>query len=444
MKQTQEIKLILKKVSEYISEHKFPPPGDVIQLALSGGRDSMVLLDVMVRLGFRVVALHVNYGLRGSESERDERFVAEVCAQNNIPLEVLRVNPASLRGNVQQEAREIRYQWFRARSNMFTATGHHRQDQAETTLMRLFQGTGLDGLAGIKPEHDRIIRPLLCLNADDIEAYARLMRINFVHDSSNDKEIYLRNEIRHRIIPVIQNQFPKGMEGISQSANHLYHVSNLLGEFLEMSRDRYQASLPGGIEEWNLGELFKLKEGALALFYYFKNYGLNYATASQIAMSWNQSAGKMYQTHTHEMVTFGSHMLVRALVKAQQQDVYIQKIESSMFLQFGSFSCTFELDKTIHGKPQRMGVDMDKLKFPLTIRSRKTGDRFKPLGMKAGSKLLSDWMTDRKMSPWDKAEGPVIVDAENNIVMVYPHGVSELFKIDSDTKCVLWFEAIRN
>ena len=217
---------MIDKVRRYIEREIGLEAESHVFVALSGGADSTALLLIMKELGYRLHALHCNFHLRGEESNRDQTFVEELCKQENVPLSVRHFNTeevAKERGiSIEMAARELRYDWFKTLSNSplkgennnssplrgswegsSVAVAHHRDDQAETLLLNLLRGTGLRGMAGMSPNHDGIIRPLLCLSREEILKYLKNRGQSFVTDSTNSERICLRNRIRLDVIPLL-------------------------------------------------------------------------------------------------------------------------------------------------------------------------------------------------------------------------------------------------
>ena len=214
----------LGEARRWLEEHV--PAGARVLCALSGGRDSMVLLHLLVRCGFSVSAAHLHHGLRGPEADRDQRFVADWCAAAGIPLETERVDAggfAAAEGlSLEEAGRRLRYDFLeggaRRQGADYIATGHHLADQAETVLWNLIRGTGLDGLRGIAPVRGRVIRPLLSTAPEELAAYAAANGIPYVEDGSNRDFRYSRNRLRLQVLPVLRELNSAALENICRAA----------------------------------------------------------------------------------------------------------------------------------------------------------------------------------------------------------------------------------
>ena len=211
---------MIDKVRIYIEREIGLRPDDLVLVALSGGADSTALLLIMKELGYEVKALHCNFHLRGEESNRDQAFVEELCKQNDVPLSVRHFDTeqyAKEQGiSIEMAARDLRYDWFREELKALKASciavAHHRDDQAETILLNLLRGTGLRGLTGMRPKHDSIIRPLLCLSREEILEYLESKGQDFVTDSTNSERIAQRNRLRLDVIPLLRDINPAAVE----------------------------------------------------------------------------------------------------------------------------------------------------------------------------------------------------------------------------------------
>ena len=211
-----EVQTCKKRVMEYMEVHRMAEPGDGILAAVSGGADSVCLLRILSELsgeyGFRLSAFHLNHGLRGTEAERDEQYVKELCGKLEIPLVTARADVARYareNGLSEEEAgRRLRYRYLEQTAEKLScdriATAHHRADNVETVLMNLFRGSGLKGLGGIRPVRGRVIRPLLCLERDEIEAYLLDCGVSWCEDSTNRELEYARNRVRNVLVPWVK------------------------------------------------------------------------------------------------------------------------------------------------------------------------------------------------------------------------------------------------
>lgn len=215
---------MLNKLYAFIRQQKLMEPGDTVICALSGGADSVALLYGLYllrdRLGIRLEAAHFNHCLRGEESNRDETFARQLCEKLDIQLTVSRAQIVPGEKGLENAAREARYAFLRSLPGKI-ATAHTADDNAETVLMRMVRGTGLKGLGGIPPVNGCVIRPMLTVTRQDVEDFLKEHDLPHVEDSSNAGDAFLRNRLRHHVLPLLQQENPKFSENLSAMALRL-------------------------------------------------------------------------------------------------------------------------------------------------------------------------------------------------------------------------------
>ena len=222
---------MLNKLLSFLRQYEMLRPGDRVTCAVSGGADSMALLWGMYlareKLGISVSAAHFNHGLRGEESNRDEAFVADFCKAYNIPCVCCKGAVTPGKKGLEAAARDARYAFFRTLPGKI-ATAHTADDNAETVLMHMVRGTGLKGLGGISPVSGNLIRPMLSVTRQEVLAFLAEQGIPYVEDSTNAEDAFLRNRIRHRVIPVLREENPRFSENMSRMALSLREDEMLL------------------------------------------------------------------------------------------------------------------------------------------------------------------------------------------------------------------------
>ena len=224
---------MLDRVRKTIEDYRMLSPGDKVVVGVSGGADSIALLNIlrgMNDLKLDITAAHLNHGLRGEEADRDARFVEKAASALGLNYEYKKVDTLSYKEekklSLEDAARELRYEFFdevrqRLKADK-VATAHSRDDQAETVLMRLIRGSGLKGLSGISPvSRSYIIRPLLFIGRSEIEEYLKLRSIDWVEDSSNESYEFLRNRVRRELIPALKSYNPRIVETLARTAEVL-------------------------------------------------------------------------------------------------------------------------------------------------------------------------------------------------------------------------------
>lgn len=415
---------MINKVRAYTEREIGVPIGSLVLIALSGGADSTALLLIMKELGYRVEALHCNFHLRGAESDCDQAFVEELCRQQDVPLRVRHFQTeeeAKRRGiSIEMAARDLRYAWFREEIHLLplrgvVAVAHHRDDQAETLLLNLLRGTGLRGLAGMQPKHDGIIRPLLCLSREDILEYLEQKGQSYVTDSTNSERIAQRNRIRLDVIPLLQSINPAAVEHLSRACDNVreslpYYIKGIDVSFREL----------GITEDAFPLKALHLKEagGATLLHEWLASKGFNGAQEAEMLRG---EVGAMWHSHTHTVLRDREALL---LVPRSSSIVDCQ-----LSIHEEIVPCISETG------PNIAYFDADLLTAPIEVRPVREGDAFVPFGMK-GRKLVSDYLTDRKVNRLQKAETYVATCGED-IIWLIGHRSDNRFRVTAATTRIL-------
>lgn len=237
---------MLKKIREYIEKNRLLEPADAIIAGFSGGADSVCLVHIMQRLGYKVIAAHCNFSLRGSESDRDQTFVEEFCKKHSIKLHLVRFDTIGYASEhkigIEEAARELRYKWFeelrRQESAAAICVAHHRDDSIETCLLNLTRGAGIGGICGIRNRNGYVVRPLLCISRDDIENYLKECGIDYITDSTNLENHYNRNKIRNIIIPEFQKIKPGFADTMATNMENFSAVNAIYRDAIEKEKKR--------------------------------------------------------------------------------------------------------------------------------------------------------------------------------------------------------------
>ena len=415
-------------------------------LALSGGIDSMVLADLLLKAKTDFVLAHCNFHLRGEESDGDERFVRDYAERNGLTLYVKHFETEAYtkehRLSIEMAARELRYAWFeelRQQLNYdYIAVAHHADDQLETFFINLLRGAGIKGLKGMQPVNGHIIRPLLDVSRAEIQQYAFEHHLEWREDHTNAETQYLRNKIRHELLPVIDGISNEGRASILKSINHLASENELYRELVNeklsqtMITDRaplrgakgqgtvlLPTGHPDGVQRSREQLTFQL------LFEWLRDFGFNEDQVHFIHQAMEGQPGTAFFSPTHRLTIERDGLELTPICQQGDPAItldYQQRVKDERFV----------LDKS----PRVAQLDYDKLTFPLQLRSWQTGDRFHPLGMK-GSKLLSDFFVDQKMTTRQKEACQVLTTADNQIVWVVGRRIDERFKVTDKTKTVL-------
>lgn len=435
---------MLHKFLSYIEQKKLIQHGSKTLLAVSGGKDSMVMLDLMIQAGMYIEVGHINHHLRGEESEEDALFVKNHCKNRSIPYHQYDIDPYLLaHGNLQDKARQIRYQqfaqWASEHNCQQIATAHHLNDRIETFLMFAMRGTGLDGMASIAPKQGQIIRPLLWATSDEISAYIRENNIPYREDSSNASDKYLRNQVRHHIIPAMMQADSRALQGLKQTIQHMestaiifdYLMKNLANQVVRHQRGMKIIDFQDSI----LPHPF----AADLLYQLIKNEGFNFFQCSDMV---RDQRGHYYTT-SHEAILHQKKLIIRPI---QESIVFAPIIVDTL-----PFSCNFNgqkikisfTDEKTHEfhANNTFFLDATSIQWPLTFRMRAPGDTFRPYGMEGKSQKVKDYLINRKLSAFDK-EAILILEDASQIVSVLPLTIANGVQVHKDTKNVVKVEVI--
>ncbi|MCR5644836.1 MAG: tRNA lysidine(34) synthetase TilS [Bacteroidales bacterium] len=408
------------------------PSGKYI-LALSGGIDSMVLADMLLQSKANFVVAHCNFHLRGEESDGDEQFVRDYASRNGLTIYVKQFDTLDYAKDhgisIEMAARELRYVWFEELRQQlgydYLAVAHHADDQLETFFINLLRGAGIRGLKGMQPVNGHIIRPLLNISRAEIQQYAEEHHLQWREDHTNAEMLYLRNKIRHELLPVIDSISKEGRGSILKSMSHLASENALYRELVKeklaqlVTQEASGTSLRGA-------ELSGAGCSEQLLFEWLRGYGFNTYQVHFIHEALNTGQpGTSFFSPTHRVTIERDGLELKPI--CQQVNINIELTYQQL-----KNDANFEMDKS----PEVAQLDYDKLTFPLQLRKWQAGDRFHPLGMH-GSKLLSDFFVDQKMTTRQKEECQVLTTANDDIVWVVGRRIDDRFKVTDQTKTIL-------
>lgn len=440
-------KSFLQKVSEYISDNRLLRKDCKYLVALSGGADSVILSLVLKELGYTVEAAHCNFNLRGKESERDENFCIDFCKKNDIVLHTIHfdtINFAKLRKiSIEMAARHLRYSFFnnliKDLSMAAVCVAHHQDDSVETILLNLIRGTGIHGLTGIRPKNGNIIRPLLCVSRDEIENTLHEAEQEFVIDSTNLIDDVVRNKIRLDILPIMKKINPKINESITKTAKHINAIVNVTDLLIEDIKNKVIIKENNGRTCLMVNTLKGEILSEEVLFNILKDYKFNSAQIEQIHKTIETEPGKVFLSSTHQLLIDRNRIIIEPLnnntykkIVIQEEGVYVYNND----VKFRIEQIDSRQDLTISKTANCCYIDMSKIKLPLIVRNTVKGDRFVPFGMN-GSKLVSDYLTDKKMNLFDKQRQLVITDVTDNIIWLVNQRPDNRYRITTTTKTVL-------
>ncbi len=374
--------------------------------ALSGGADSVALLLALQTLGYDVAAAHCNFRLRGEESDRDEQFVRDLCARRKVPLYVTRFDTrahAAAQGiSIEMAARELRYDYFeqlrRTNDLDYIAVAHHRDDNAETLLLNLLRGSGLHGLTGIKPRNGHVVRPLLDVSRADVEAFLKDSKETYVIDSSNLVDDVLRNKLRLHILPQLRALNPSIDRTLHDTAGRLGEAAELYDAAVEDVRRRVMTG-----DVIDLPVLEREKAPRTVLYELLAPYGFSGRQVEEIFLHREGAAGKCYESAGWRLLRDRGRLVLKRKGEEEADEESSADLADFLKIEFVPRTPAFKIPK----EPHVACLDAAKCTEPLSVRRIRKGDRFTPYGMK-GSKLVSDYLTDRKRTRFEKEEQWVV------------------------------------
>lgn len=434
---------MLYRLKEHIDNNLAFLKEKKLLIAVSGGVDSMVLVHLLHKLEYDITIAHCNFGLRGEESDGDETFIKKYASKNSINIFVTHFDTnkyaEDAKVSIQVAARQLRYAWFNEllEENGFDylLTAHHLDDSLETFLINLSRGTGLDGLTGIPQHNENVIRPLLPFTRNDIEAYAEENDIKWREDSSNASDKYLRNKLRHDLVPVLKSLNPAFMTSFAETLEHLQQ-SQSLAEDASILVYRQVVTEKENQKHINTDLLKRLPNYKAYLYQWLSPFGFT-AWDDIYALTEAQS-GKQVLSAGYRLLK-NRESLILEPVKSADENVYAinegtKLIEKPLKI---SFNIVSAVTKSL--SLNEIYVDANKLKFPLFVRKWQEGDYFYPLGMNGQKKKVSKYFKDEKMSLSDK-EDAWLLCSENQIIWIIEKRADERFKVTDKTTQILKIE----
>lgn len=409
-------------------------------LAISGGLDSVSLAYLSKKAGLDFALAHCNFNLRDEESEADEAFVKQLARELKVKVFVQHFDTHKFaeehKVSIQMAARELRYNWFMELKKQLTfdyiLTAHHANDDLETFLINLSRGTGLNGLTGISENQNEIVRPLLNFSRSEIEAFAESENLKWREDSSNASTKYIRNKIRHQIVPLFEEINPQFLKVFQETQEHLAQSAALLEDYTAILFKEI-VSKKGEAYFFDLQKIKKAPNPQAVLYQLLNGFGF---TAWQDIYDLLQSqSGKKIFSESHRLVKDREHLILTTISsEAHPPEFFVSEKEEFIELPFGNLK--FEEVENIAETNENVAyLDKEKLQFPLKIRKWRAGDSFYPFGMK-GSKKLSDFFINKKLSLPEK-ENVWMLFSENKIVWIINHRIDDRFKVEEHSRHIV-------
>ena len=407
-------------------------------VATSGGMDSMVLVHLFQKFNLNFALAHCNFQLRGAESDGDENFVKDYAKHNNITFFVTKFDTKNYseenKLSTQVAARNLRYNWFNellvSEKFDFVATAHHLDDQVETFLINFSRGTGLDGLTGIPSQNGNIIRPMLPFSRKEIENYVSENKLQWREDSSNTSDKYLRNKIRHHVIPVFKEINESFLQSFQNTLDHLNQEQSLVNDAVQMvydivvSEDNEQLKI-------NISALLQYENYRAYLYKWLNKYGF---------LAWNDvynlieaQSGKQIFSEKYILLKDRDFLILSKKETTNFEEIIIHSITEKPNFPLKLSLCN--LSDISNQMKNVIFVEENKIQFPLTIRKWKEGDYFYPSGMQ-GKKKVSKYFKDEKFTLFQKQD-TWILESNNKIVWIIGHRADERFKVENTTQTII-------
>lgn len=425
---------MLQRFVQYIQQqHLFSKEQEVL-LAVSGGRDSVVLCELMVQAGYHFAIAHCNFHLRPGDCDRDEQFVRNLAIRHNVKCHVIQFDTygyaAEKHLSIEEAARVLRYDYFEQLRQKYgydvIATGHHRDDSTETFFINLLRGTGIAGLHGIRPKQGYIVRPLLPFGRDEINAYVQKYHLSFVEDYTNAKTDYRRNKIRHQLMPLLRQMAPSIDHTMQQTISYLADVETVYNDSIENLRSQLFESIGEG-KRISIEAISHLNPQATLLFELLRIYGFNITQVNDILRSLHSQSGLIFNSEQYQIILDRNYLLLNPILIKEERPIIKSEVLSRESL------------VTLRTPINIALFDDSKVKRPYSLRHWKDGDRFNPFGMH-GSQLVSDYFVDHKFSLIQKQQTWLLVDANDEILWIVGHRADGRCAVTSKTTKVLRLE----
>ena len=412
-------------------------------IAISGGVDSVVLSELCKSINLDFALAHCNFNLRAEESNADEDFVSELADQLDVEVFIQNFDTQAYadehKRSIQMAARELRYDWFAELAEQlqfdYILTAHHADDNLETFLINFTRGTGLNGLTGIPVVNDNIVRPLLPFSREVIEAHAREHSIMWREDSSNSSRKYLRNKLRHEVVPILKEINPQLLDSFQSTIENLNDTADIIEESLDAVAKRAITIIDDNGISYKISEFKKVNNPKAYLFEMFKDYG--FTEWNDVVALLDAQSGKQVLSNSHRLIKHREHIILTEIKSENFESISILESDAKVETLFGVLLFD-EADAIFDNSNNVIYVDRDKVVFPLELRTWKEGDNFYPLGMK-GKKKISKYLKDEKLSLVDK-ENTWLLTSNDDVLWVVGKRADNRFRVTDETNNILKIE----
>ncbi len=445
----------------YINEQKLFEPSEKVLLTVSGGKDSVAMLDLFCdanwgdsRLCFAVA--HCNFQLRGKDSENDQLFVENLCRENNVVFHTKTFDTKAYakknKISIEMAARTLRYEWFeslRQELNFdYIATAHHLNDSIETVLLNLTKGTGISGLKGISAKKEHIIRPMLFASRQDIDTYVAEKNLSWREDSSNASNDYQRNLIRNQVVPLLKKINPNLDETFARNLERFQSLEADFRKNLSHFRTTVMRE-ENGVFYLKIANIKYWQSANYYLEELLKEFGFNYFQSKEIFNSLDGLSGKVFHAENYTLLKDREELVISPPLSSEKTislSISLEEINKHQTFEFLDKKLRFtvlnieEFDINFERNNAIFFADFDKIMFPITLRTWQEGDWFIPLGMK-GKKKISDFLIDKK-TPLNLKKNIFLLTSQDAILWVVNHRTDDRFKFTNSTQKVLKVEII--
>ena len=434
---------VSERLKQFIIEKELLERNDKILLAVSGGKDSMLMARLFHDLEMNCIIAHCNFQLRGEESDKDEALVVGYAKELGYPVFVKKFDTEDYatqhKVSIQMAARELRYQWFEElrteEACQKIAIAQHANDHLETMLFNLTRSTGIQGLLGIQAKRGPIIRPILFLSASEVAAEVQNLQVPYRDDQSNFSTKYARNKIRLEIIPKFKEIQPDFESILEQNIKHFEESQRFIQNQVDAIRK---------LMFQNEGTQIKIKLEAMQghasdpflIFELFKPYNFQRNVTDDLITVLDKGMGQIFESSSHELLLDRNMLILREKVIDSPVAITIESRNTKVNYNHKSFYIVESQGTEIERDENQVQVDADLIKFPLVLRPWQIGDTFKPLGME-GSKKVSDYFIQKKLNRFQKEDVPILVNGDGQTIWIVDMRLDNRFKVTENTKKVL-------
>ena len=422
-------------------------------IAISGGIDSVVLTHLFHKLHFKISLAHCNFSLRGKESNEDEVFVRALGEKLEIQTHTIKFDTqayAEEKGiSTQMAARDLRYDWFqkiaKEKNIDYIITAHQKDDVLETFLINFTRGTGLDGLTGIPEIHGNIVRPFMIFTRNEILIYATKKKIAWREDRTNSSIRYVRNKIRHKVVPVLIELNPNLLDTFHNTLENLKGSQQIVKDRIQNVKEKITKTNKNELH-FSIPEIKKLSNPKIYLFEILRGYG--FTEWNDVADLLDCQSGKQVFSKTHRLLKDREVLILSDMLKQEETNYFeisenTTEINVPIALKFETVDIPFDtknhqnkvLEELIFDDKNTISIDFDKIEFPLILRKWQKGDYFFPIGL-YGKKKVGKFFKDEKLSLIDK-ENTWLLCSKNEIVWVVGKRLDDRFKVTKFTSKIL-------